>query len=65
MKPIEKFIRERQGHEALNIEGFADLPSRALKSLTNVYVDDKSLDVLLKFVTIWNLLKKPFKLPLT
>jgi len=55
-----------ENHEESNLEGLlADITSRALKALANVYVDDKSLDVMLKFITIWNLLKKMFKIPLT
>ena len=45
----------------------SDLVSRAFKALVNVYVDQKPLDILLKFVTFMNLAKKFIsnKLPLT
>lgn len=38
-----------------------DLLSRAFKSLKNVYIDNPVLDISLKIVTTWNLLKKEFQ----
>jgi FkbM family methyltransferase len=52
----------------LKISVIFNLVSRALKSLTNVYiVDDKFLDFILKVITFYNLLKKIFSqmLPFT